>query len=78
LRVHTTNAKEATYQLRDQLDEGGREMKRILEYTEKERKRLETAVQDYDERRNHWTIFWFLLFIIAIFVVGYLVGKHGY
>ncbi|MGH7953600.1 MAG: hypothetical protein ACREFE_17020 [Limisphaerales bacterium] len=76
LRVHTTNAKDATGQLQEQLDKGQREMKRILEYTENERKRLETAVRKYDEQQSHWTIFWFFMFVIAVFVIGYLLGKN--
>jgi hypothetical protein len=76
LRVHTANAKAATEQLQEQLDEGGREMKRILEYTEQERKRLEAAVRKYDEQQSYWTVLWFFLFVIAVGVVGYLLGKH--
>ena len=52
-------------------------MKRILEYTENERKRLETAVREYDEQQSQWKIDWFLRFIlIAIFAIGCLVGKN--
>jgi hypothetical protein len=76
LRVHTANAQAATDQLQEELDKGQREMKRILEYAEKERSRLETAVRKYDEQQSHWTIAWFLLFIIAVFAIGCLVGKN--
>lgn len=76
LRVHTANATAATDQLQEQLDKGGREMKRILEYTEKERKRVETAVREYDEQRSHWTVVWFLLLLVAVLVIGYMLGKN--
>jgi hypothetical protein len=76
LRVHTANAKDATEQLQEQLDKGQREMKRILEYTEGERKRLETAVREYDEQRSQWSVIWFLLLLIAVLVIGYLLGKY--
>ena len=76
LRVHTANAKAATGQLQEQLDKGAREMKRILEYTESERKRLETAVHEYDEQRSQWSVIWFLLLLVAVLVIGYLLGKY--
>ncbi len=76
LRVHTANAKDATEQLQEELDKGQREMKRILEYTEKERKRLETAVREYDEQRSQWSVIWFLLLLGAVLVIGYLLGKY--
>lgn len=76
LSVHTANAKAAADQLQEQLRKGEREMKRILEYTESERKRLETAVREYDERQNHWTIFWLFMSILGIFIIGCLVGKN--
>jgi uncharacterized protein (DUF3084 family) len=76
LRVHTANAKDATEQLQEELDKGQREMKRILEYTEKERKRLETAVREYDEQRSQWSVIWFLLLLGAVLIVGYLLGKY--
>jgi DNA repair exonuclease SbcCD ATPase subunit len=76
LRVHTANAKDATEQLQEELDKGQREMKRILEYTEKERKRLETAVREYDEQRSQWSVIWFLLLLVAVLIVGYLLGKY--
>jgi uncharacterized protein (DUF3084 family) len=76
LRVHTANAKDATEQLQEELDKGQREMKRILEYTEKERKRLETAVREYDEQRSQWSVIWFLLLLGAVLSIGYLLGKY--
>ena len=76
LSVHTANAKAAADELQEQLDKGQREMKRILEYTESERKRLETAVREYDEQRSQWTIAWFLLLVLAVFIIGYLLGSH--
>jgi DNA repair exonuclease SbcCD ATPase subunit len=76
LRVHTANAKDATEQLQEELDKGQREMKRILEYTEKERERLETTVRKYDEQQSYWTVLWFFLFVIAVGVVGYLIGRN--
>jgi uncharacterized protein (DUF3084 family) len=76
LRVYTANAKDATEQLQEELDKGQREMKRILEYTEKERKRLETAVREYDEQRSQWSVIWFLLLLVAVLIVGYLLGKY--
>jgi hypothetical protein len=78
LRVHTANAKAATDQLQDQLKKGEREMKRILEYTEKERGRLETAVREYDEQRSQWSVVWFLLLLVAVLAVGYLLGKYSH
>lgn len=76
LRVHTANAKDAAKQLQEQMDKGQREMKRILEYTESERKRLETAVRKYDEQQSNWTVLWFFLFVIAVGIVGYLIGRN--
>ncbi len=76
LGVHTANANAASDQLQEQLDKGEREMKRILEYTEKERKRLETAVREYDEQRSQWSVIWFLLLLGAVLVIGYLLGKY--
>jgi len=76
LRVHTANAKAATDQLQEQLKKGEREMKRILEYTEKERGRLETAVREYDEQRSQWSVVWFLLLLAAVLAIGYLLGKY--
>ncbi len=76
LSVHTANAKAAADQLQEQLHKGEREMKRILEYTEKERGRLETAVREYDEQRSQWTILWFILLLGAVLVIGYLLGKY--
>jgi hypothetical protein len=48
----------------------------VLEYTEQERKRVETAVREYDEQRSQWTFAWFFLLLIAVLVIGYLLGKH--
>jgi hypothetical protein len=76
LRVHTANARAATDQLQEQLKKGEREMKRILEYTEKERGRLETAVRDYDEQRSHWTMLFFVLLLLAMLAIGYFLGKY--
>jgi hypothetical protein len=76
LRVHTANAKAAAEQLQEELDNGKREMKRILEYTENERKRLEAAVRKHDEQQSYWTVLWFFLFVIAVGVVGYLIGRN--
>ena len=76
LRVHTANAKAAAEQLQEELDNGKREMKRILEYTEKERARLEAAVRKHDEQQSHWTILWLVLLLGAVLVIGYLLGKH--
>ena len=76
LRVHTANAKSATNLLQEQLHKGEREMKRILEYMENERGRLETAVREYDEQRSQWSVVWFLMLLIAVLVIGYLLGKY--
>jgi hypothetical protein len=76
LRVHTANAKAAADELQEQLDKGQREMKRILEYTETERKRLDKAVREYDEQRSQWSVVWFLMLLIAMVVIGYLLGKY--
>jgi hypothetical protein len=76
LRVHTTNAKAATDELQEQLRKGHYEMKRILEYTETERKRLDKAVREYDEQRSQWTILWFILLLGAVLIIGYLLGKY--
>jgi hypothetical protein len=78
LRVHTANAKAATDQLQEQLKKGEREMKRILEYTEKERGRLETAVREYDEQRSQWSFVWLALLLAAVLGIGYLVGKYDH
>jgi phage shock protein A len=78
LRVHTANAKAAAEELQKELDNGKREMKRILEYTENERKRLEAAVRKHDEQQSHWTIVWFCMFIATLFAIGYLLGEHSH
>ncbi len=51
-------------------------MKRILEYTETERKRLDKAMREYDEQRGQWTILWFLMLLGAVLLIGYLLGKY--
>lgn len=76
LRVHTANAKAANDQLQEQLKKGQYEMKRILEFTETERKRLDVSVREYDEQRSQWTILWFILLLGAVLVIGYLLGKY--
>jgi vacuolar-type H+-ATPase subunit H len=76
LRVHTVNARAAADQLQEQLHKGEREMKRILEYTEKERGRLQTAMRDYDEQRSHWTMLFFVLLLLAMLAIGYFLGKY--
>jgi hypothetical protein len=76
LRVHTANAKAATDQLQEQLRKGEREMKRILEYMENERGRVETALREYNEQRGQWTILWFLMLLGAVLLIGYLLGKY--
>ena len=77
LRVHTANAKAAADQVQKQLDKGEREMKRTLEYTEKERGRLQTAMRDYDEQRSQWTMLFFVLLLLAMLAIGCLLGKYG-
>ena len=76
LRVHTANAKAAADLVQKQLDKGEREMKRILEYTETERKRLDKAMREYDEQRSQWSVVWFLMLLVAMVVIGYLLGKY--
>jgi hypothetical protein len=76
LSVHTANAKAAADELQEQLRKGQYEMKRILEFTETERKRLDKAVREYDEQRSQWTILWFILLLGAVLVIGYLLGKY--
>jgi len=76
LRVHTANAKAAADQVQKQLEKGEREMKRMLEYTETERKRLDKAMREYDEQRSQWSVVWFLMLLVAMVVIGYLFGKY--
>lgn len=78
LRGHTASAKTAVSQIQDELKNGARELKKIRDDTEAERRRMEQARRDY-ESRNDWSD-WivFIVLLLAMAFIGILIGHRWF
>lgn len=71
---HTTTAKSVVNQIQDELRNGARELKKIRDNADAERKRLEQVRHDYESRKDamDWVVF--LMLLLAMVFIGICIG----
>jgi hypothetical protein len=76
LRASTTAAKSAVNQIQDELRIGTRELKKIRDDLDAERKCLEQARRDHESRKDtmDWAVL--ILLLLAMVVVGIVIGQQ--